>query len=72
MIKRIGKTLFLNNKPSIIGYGSIVGKKEHEGPLSKEFDDYIDDSYFGEESYEKAESKLQKNAVETEFFSPRH
>ena len=64
MIERIGKTLILKNKPTIIGYGSIVGKKEHEGPLSNEFDEYIDDSYFGEDSYEKAESKLQKNAVE--------
>lgn len=64
MIERIGKTIILKNKPSIIGYGSIVGKKEHEGPLSNEFDEYIDDSYFGEDSYEKAESKLQKNAVQ--------
>ena len=65
MTERIGKTIFLKSKPSIIGYGSIVGKKEHEGPLSNEFDEYIEDSYFGEDSYEKAESKLQKNAVET-------
>ena len=65
MIERLGKTIILKNKPTIIGYGSIVGKKEHEGPLSNEFDEYIEDSYFGEESYEKAESKLQKNAVET-------
>ena len=65
MAKKIGhKTIILENKPSIIGYGSIVGKKEHEGPLSDEFDDFIEDSYFGEDSYEKAESKLQKTAVQ--------
>ena len=65
MIKKIGKrTLILKNKPAIISYGAIVGKKEHEGPLSNEFDSYIEDSYFGEESYEKAESKLQTTAVE--------
>ena len=34
MIERLGKTIILKNKPTIIGYGSIVGKKEHEGPLS--------------------------------------
>ena len=33
MIERLGKTIILKNKPTIIGYGSIVGKKEHEGPL---------------------------------------
>ena len=64
MIKKMGKTIILENKPSIISYGSIVGKKEHEGPMSKEFDAFIEDSYFGEDSYEKAESKLQKTAVE--------
>lgn len=64
MTQKLGQTIILKNKPSIIGYGSIVGKKEHEGPLASEFDEYIDDSYFGEESYEKAESKLQKKAVE--------
>ena len=66
MAERKGKrTIFFTNKPSIISYGSIVGKKEHEGPLSKEFDCYTIDSYFGEKSYEKAESKLQKTAIET-------
>ncbi|MBR6564567.1 MAG: hypothetical protein IKK71_03935 [Clostridia bacterium] len=65
MAKKIGKrTIQLENKPRIISYGSIVGKKEHEGPLSKEFDEYITDSFFGEKSFEKAESKLQKTAVE--------
>ena len=64
MAKKIGKrTIELENKPNIISYGSVVGKKEHEGPLSDEFDFYTLDSYFGEESFEKAESKLQKTAV---------
>ncbi|MBQ3817052.1 MAG: stage V sporulation protein AD [Clostridia bacterium] len=66
MARREGKyTIFFNNRPSILSYGSVVGKREHEGPLSKEFDCYTEDSYFGEKSYEKAESKLQKTAVET-------
>ena len=41
-----------------------MGKKEHEGPLSEEFDEYIIDSYYGEDSFEKAESKLQKTAMQ--------
>ena len=37
-MKRIGKrTIIFENKPRIISYGSVVGKKEHEGPLSNEF-----------------------------------
>ena len=47
MAERIGnRTIILNNKPHILSYGSIVGKKEHEGPLSKEFDQYITDSFY--------------------------
>ena len=66
MAERIGnRTIVLNNKPSIIGYGSVVGKKEHEGPKGYEFDAYDNDCRFGEDSFEKAESRLQKIAVET-------
>lgn len=65
-MKRIGKrTIIFENKPRVISYGSVVGKKEHEGPLSNEFDAYTTDSFFGEKSFEKAESKLQKTAVQT-------
>ena len=65
-MKRIGKrTIIFENKPRIISYGSVGGKKEHEGPLSNEFDSYTTDSFFGEKSFEKAESRLQKTAVQT-------
>lgn len=59
------RTIIFENRPRIISYGSVVGKKEHEGPLSKEFDSYTIDSFFGEKTFEKAESKLQKTAVQT-------
>ena len=66
MSKRIGKrTIVLEDKPQIIGYGSVVGKMEFEGPLGHEFDAHDDDSRFGEDSYEKAESLLQKIALQT-------
>lgn len=66
MAKRVGKrTVILEKKPYIIGYGSVVGKMEYEGPLGDEFDAHDDDSRFGEDSYEKAESLLQKIALET-------
>lgn len=65
MPKMLGeRTIIFENKPRIISYGSIVGKKEHEGPLSEEFDQHITDSFYGEDSFEKAESKLQKTAVQ--------
>lgn len=66
MAQRIGRrTIKFENRPSFIGYGSVVGKKEHEGPLGEEFDSFDNDSRFGEKSFEKAESRLQKIALET-------
>ena len=65
MAERIGKhTIKLNRRPAFAGYGSVVGKKEHDGPLGNEFDTFSDDARFGEETFEKAESRLQKIAVE--------
>lgn len=64
MSKRVGKrTIILGNKPYIAGYGSVVGKKEFEGPLGNEFDLHNEDNRFGEKTYEKAESYLQKTAL---------
>ena len=66
MATRIGKTtICFSVKPSVIGYGSVVGKREFDGPLSREFDTHDSNSRFGEKSFEKAESRMQKIAVET-------
>lgn len=63
-MKRIGNsTLITENKPTIISYGAIAGKKEAEGPLGHCFDQTVSDSYLGSESWEKAESELQNQAI---------
>ena len=60
MGKRIGgQTVCFENPPSILEAAAVVGKKESEGPIAKWFDERHDDEYFGEESWEKAESALQ-------------
>lgn len=64
-MRRIDKGIIeLTNKPSIISYGTIAGKKESEGPLGGEFDETSIDSLFGQNTFEKAESHLQKRALE--------
>lgn len=64
MLKRLGKqTVFFNNPPSIIETASTVGSKEGEGPLAKDFDVVLNDEYLGEESWEKAESRLQSDTA---------
>ncbi|MCI5655967.1 MAG: stage V sporulation protein AD [Candidatus Pseudoruminococcus sp.] len=65
MPKRIGKyTLEMENDVRILNNAAIVGHKEAEGPLAKYFDKTYSDDKFGESSWEKAESFLQKSAVE--------
>ena len=63
-MKRTGKrTLEFPSKPAIIGFASIAGKKEAEGPLGNSFDYTSADTTFGESSWEKAESFMQREAL---------
>jgi stage V sporulation protein AD len=62
--KKLGKqTVKFTNPPSIISTASIVGPKEGEGPLREYFDMILKDDLFEEESFEKAESKMVREAV---------
>lgn len=62
---KIGEqTIKLENTPKLLCTASIVGPKEMQGPLAMYFDAHTDDEYFGEKSFEKAESKLMKTCIE--------
>ena len=66
MNKKTGRqTIILENRPRIIASAGVVGKKECEGPLREEFDRIFTDGRMNEDSWEKAESALQKAAIET-------
>ena len=47
---------------SIVACGNAVGKKELEGPLGPLFDLCDEDDRFGKETWEKAESEMQRLA----------
>jgi stage V sporulation protein AD len=62
---RRGKQSFLlPNTPVITAWASVAGKKEAEGPLSKYFDATYQDTYFGQNTWEQAEKKMQQLAIE--------
>lgn len=64
MVKKLGRqTVKMSNPPSINSFFSIVSSKEGEGPLKNYFDMIIDDAKYGEQTWEKAESKLMKESV---------
>ena len=63
-MEKLGKqSIKFKNPPSILSTACIVGPKEREGPLSKFFDKCLEDEFWGEKTWEKAESKIIKETV---------
>ena len=62
--KMMGKASVAYTEPVyIINSASVVGTKEGQGPLGELFDHVGDDDLFGCNTWEEAESTLQKNAI---------
>lgn len=51
------------NTVKVESFAGVAGKKEGEGPLGQYFDKIVEDSHFGKDSWEKAESRFQLEAV---------
>ena len=65
-MQKLGKqTIKFDTPPTILDCASIVGPKEAEGPLAKYFDQCLDDEFWGEKTWEKAESKIIKETINT-------
>ncbi len=47
----------------IKGYAAVVGEKDGQGPLGQCFDRVVEDSHFGMDTWEQAESRFQLEAV---------
>lgn len=62
--KRGSATYVLENPPSIITSACVGGKTEQQGPMHDYFDKTFQDDYCGMETYEQAESYMQKIAIE--------
>ena len=58
------QSIAFNASPYIEESASVVGKKEGEGPLGSRFDMVGLDDMFGEDTWEKAESSMQKEACQ--------
>ena len=65
-MKKLGKQSLIFDTPiNIISAASIVGPKEAEGPMAKYFDKCLEDEFWNEKTWEKAESKIIKETVNT-------
>lgn len=66
MNNKLGKqTIRFSSPPSIVATASVVSKKEGDGPLGNRFDLVVPDPLWDEKSWEAAESKFLKTAIQT-------
>lgn len=61
----MGRAIKFENRPSVVACAAVVGKKEHEGPLSDYFDMHDPSDKFGKDTFEKSESEMQRLALNT-------
>lgn len=62
---QIGKqTWEFENKPVIIASSAVGGPFEAQGALAEDFDILNDDIWLGEDSFEKAQTKMSEQAIE--------
>ena len=62
--KKLGRqTVRFTDPPAIVGCGSVAGSKEGRGPLGTYFDLVCQDDRLNQESWEKAETTMQKKAL---------
>lgn len=65
MLKKAGEqSIVFQNPVSVLATASTVGPKEGEGPLAGYFDVVLADALIGQDSWEKAESKISANNFE--------
>ena len=57
------QTHILKSNVYITGMATVAGAKECEGPLGGKFDIELSDDFYGEKTWEKAESKMQDEAI---------
>lgn len=64
MQTRLGRQTAALERPGVIlSSAAVGGRQESEGPLAPYFDHLCTDSFFGEKTWEKAESAMQKLAL---------
>jgi len=65
MAKRLGAQTLAPERPVTIAAGAaVVGKTEGEGPLWERFDEISQDSWFGQKSWEAAESVMLRRCYD--------
>ncbi len=65
-MKKIGSGTFgISSEVNFLEYCAVVGQKEKEGPLGNWFTHFSEDEYFGQKTFERAETQMQKEAMDS-------
>ena len=65
MVRNLSRGVFqYAQPPRIISYASTVGQKEGDGPFGACFDCVEPDAHFGQDTWEQAESMMQRRTVQ--------
>ena len=72
MNKKLGEQTFLFENAYIHEGFAVAGPKEKQGNLGEIFDFCLDDDKFGEKSFEKAECKMFKYAIDGVLNKSKH
>lgn len=64
MAERIRSVIRTQHAPVIRSHACIVSQKEGEGPMGACFDRVEEDPYFGEKTWEQAESRMQADTLQ--------
>ena len=59
---RGAQSIVFTKAPYLLSAASVAGSKEAQGPIGKYFDLTNEDDLFGAETWEEAESNMQKEA----------
>ena len=57
------RTIIFKSKPTIIGRSTVAGPKEAHGAIAKYIDVKLEDDMFGQDTFEKAETKILYTAI---------
>lgn len=61
---KIGRSTYkYENPPAVLSFASVAGRKEGQGPYGNCFDRIENDEYFGQSTWESAESELFRETV---------
>ena len=64
-------TIYYKNQPRIVSAYAVAGPKEGAGPIGRHIQKILEDDKFGEKTYEKAECKILRTAIEGAISSAR-